>query len=144
MSGQSMCFFIIFYFILYIANRLKKVFPSLINEDQTGSNRYMGDNSRLIYDLIHYSNCNNLPGLLICIDFEKAFDSVDWNFMEGLWIWSNNMSVDLYILRQNYRSLLMGILHPGFFFQRGCRQGDLVSPYVSVTCGNSWYYDPRK
>ena len=33
-----------------IANRLKKVLTSLINEDQTGfmSNRYMGDNIRLI------------------------------------------------------------------------------------------------
>ena len=64
----------------YIANRLKKVFPSLINEGQTGfmSNRSMGDNKnffiRLIYDLIHYLNCNTLSGLLIFIDFEKAFD----------------------------------------------------------------------
>ena len=27
---------------------------------------------------MHY---NNLPGLLICVNFEKAFDSADWNFM---------------------------------------------------------------
>ena len=65
-----------------IANRLKKVLPSLINGDQTGfmSNRYIEDNIRQ-YDLIYYLNYNNLPGLLICIIFEKAFDSVDWNFM---------------------------------------------------------------
>ena len=106
-SGQRTCFSVVDWcqvkvcVLFCIANKLKKVFPSLINEDQTGSNRYMGDNIRLIYDLIHYLNCNNLPGLLICIDFEKAFDSVDWNVMEGFWIWSNNMSVDLYILRQN-------------------------------------------
>ena len=41
----------------------------------------MGDNIKLIYDPIYYLNYDNLPGLLICIDFEKAFDSVDWNFM---------------------------------------------------------------
>ena len=41
----------------------------------------MGDNIRLIYNLIHYLNYNNLPGLLICIDLEKAFDSLDWNFV---------------------------------------------------------------
>ena len=85
-----------------IANRLKKVLPSLINKYQTGfmSNRYIGDNIRLVYDLFHDLNYNNLPGLLICIDFEKAFDSVDWKFMMkvlkafefGL------MSVDLHIL----------------------------------------------
>ena len=64
-----------------VANRLKKVLPSLINEDQTGSNRCMGDSLRFIYDLIHYLNCNYLPGLLICLDFKKAFDSADWNFI---------------------------------------------------------------
>ena len=63
-----------------IAKRLKSVLPSLINEDQTGfmANRYNGDNIRLIYDLISYLYRENKPG---CLDFEKAFDSVDWKFM---------------------------------------------------------------
>ena len=66
-----------------IAKRLKSVLPSLINEDQTGfmANRYIGDNIRLIYDLISYLYRENKPGLLLCLDFEKAFDSVDWKFM---------------------------------------------------------------
>ena len=42
---------------------------------------YIGNNIRLMYDVIDYCNENNLPGLLLCIDFEKAFDSLDWNFM---------------------------------------------------------------
>ena len=64
-----------------IVNRIKRVLPSLI-DDQTGfiSNRYMGDNVRLIYDLINYLNTKNKPGLLLCLDFEKAFDSLDWRF----------------------------------------------------------------
>ena len=55
----------------------------MISEDQTGfmANRYIGDNIRLIYDLISYLNKENMPGLLLCLDFEKAFDSVDWRFM---------------------------------------------------------------
>ena len=59
-----------------IAN--KKVLPTLIDYDQTGfiSNRYIGDNIRLIYDLISYLNQKRLPGML-CLDFEKAFDSLD-------------------------------------------------------------------
>ena len=66
-----------------IANRIKTMLPELINEDQTGfmSGRYIGDNLRLIYDMIAYLKGKNLPGLLLNIDFEKAFDSVDWKFM---------------------------------------------------------------
>ena len=66
-----------------IAKRLKSVLPSLINEDQTGfmANRCIGDNIRLIYELISYLYRENKPGLLLRLDFEKAFDSVDWKFM---------------------------------------------------------------
>ena len=66
-----------------ITNRIKRVLPSLIDDDQTGfiSNRYMGDNIRLIYDLINYLNIKNKPGLLLCFNFEKVFDSLDWQFM---------------------------------------------------------------
>ena len=45
------------------------------------ANRYIGDNIRLIYDLISYLYRENKPGLLLCLDFEKAFESVDWKFM---------------------------------------------------------------
>ena len=29
----------------------------------------------------NYCNENNLPGLLLCNDFGKAFDSLNWNVM---------------------------------------------------------------
>ena len=66
-----------------IANPIKTVLPELINEDQTGfmSGRYIGDNLRLIYDTIAYLKEKNLPGLLLKIDFEKAFHSVDCKFL---------------------------------------------------------------
>ena len=41
----------------------------------------MGENLRLLYDLMDYTNHNDLPGLLLLIDFEKAFDSVSCEFM---------------------------------------------------------------
>ena len=36
----------------------------------------MGENLRLLYDLMSYIKHNDIPGLLLLIDFEKAFDSV--------------------------------------------------------------------
>jgi hypothetical protein len=67
-----------------IANRIKNFLDKLINSDQTGfiSNRYIGENIRLIYDIMQYTEENDISGLLLLIDFEKAFDTVSWNFMQ--------------------------------------------------------------
>ena len=46
------------------------------------SGRFTGDNIRLIYDILNYSNLYKKKGLMILIDFEKAFDSVAWSFLE--------------------------------------------------------------
>ena len=61
-----------------IAKRLAKVLPKLINRDQTGyvKNRFIGKNIRLISDVIESYEEKNLPGMLLFIDFEKAFDSL--------------------------------------------------------------------
>ena len=61
-----------------IAERLKCVLPYIINEDQTGfiSGRFTGENIRLLYDVIEYAEKKAIPGMLLLIDFEKAFDTV--------------------------------------------------------------------
>ena len=50
-----------------IANRLKGVLHKKINKDQTGfiKGRYIGENTRLIYDIMNYNEQNNIPGLLL-------------------------------------------------------------------------------
>lgn len=66
-----------------IAKRIEKVLPALINPDQTGyiKDRYIGENVRLIYDLIHYTDKTNQKGTSIYLDFKKAFDSIEWNYL---------------------------------------------------------------
>ena len=66
-----------------IAERIKTVLDKIISRDQTGflKSRFKGENIRLIYDLMNYTEVNQIPGLLILIDFEKAFDSISWNFI---------------------------------------------------------------
>ncbi len=41
----------------------------------------MGQNVRLLEDVSFYTKHYNLPGILLSIDFEKAFDSLNWNFL---------------------------------------------------------------
>ena len=67
-----------------IANRLKQVLDIIICKDQTRfiKGRYIGENTHLIYDLMNYTEQNNIPGLLLLTDFEKAFDSLSWSFIQ--------------------------------------------------------------
>jgi len=55
----------------------KAVIPKLINNDQIGflNGRFIGESIRLIDSIIKYASENNIPGLLLFVDFEKAFDS---------------------------------------------------------------------
>ena len=42
---------------------------------------YIGSNILELQHLRDYANENNIPGLLVCIDFEKAFDTIEWEFL---------------------------------------------------------------
>lgn len=55
----------------------------VISRDQTGflKGRFMRENIRLVYHLMNNTEIKNISGLLILIDFEKAFDSTSWEFV---------------------------------------------------------------
>ena len=69
---------------IILARRLQKVIPNLISLDQTAyiKNRFIGINARFLYDIVEYCENFHKPGILISLDFQKAFDSIEWNFME--------------------------------------------------------------
>ena len=62
---------------------MKKVIHSLIPYDQTAyvKGRYIGESVCLIDDLLKYAENENIDGILFAADIEKAFDSVDHNFI---------------------------------------------------------------
>ena len=66
-----------------MAERIKLVLPYLIDQDQTGflKGRYIGQNIVIIFDIIHHTDVENIPAVMTSIDFEKAFDKLEWNFM---------------------------------------------------------------
>ena len=66
-----------------IANGVKNVISQIINESQTGfiKDPYIWGNVRLTFELIEYVNVNNRHGLFFYSDFEKAFDSLNHEFM---------------------------------------------------------------
>ena len=67
-----------------LATRLQKVIPKLVSPDQTGcvKGRYIGENIRILFDVLEYTSKQNISGVIAFLDFEKAFDSVSWKFLK--------------------------------------------------------------
>ena len=56
----------------------------LVHRNQTGfiKERHIAENVRLISDIMEQTQVNNTPGILISVDFKKAFDSLEWSCIE--------------------------------------------------------------
>ena len=68
----------------YITSRLKPILQNIISQTQKGflRGRYIGECVRIISDLMDKLEEDDIPGLLMLVDFEKAFDTVEWPFIE--------------------------------------------------------------
>ena len=113
-----------------IGQRIESKLSSLIHSDQTGfiKGRFIGQNVRLLNDIMEYTEAKNLPGILLFIDFRKAFDTIEWNFLHKcieLYNFGPNIRKWISILYNNVES---GVMNAGFmtnYFKvsRGVRQG---------------------
>ena len=68
-----------------VANGMKKRLPCIIHYYQTGyvQDRYIGETVLSIFDIIEFTVIENVPGMLIFIDFQKAFNNLEWDFIFG-------------------------------------------------------------
>ena len=66
-----------------LAERLKTAIPSLISSNQTAclNGRFISEGGRLISDIFEVNDLLKLKELLLTVDIEKAFDSVNNNFL---------------------------------------------------------------
>ena len=113
----------------------------MISQDQRGflSSRYIGENIRQVYDILNYTSKHNISGLLLFVDFEKAFDSIAWSFIFKVLKFLNFGESFVNWITIFYKHItscvsVNGTISDWFNIERGVRQGDPLSPYLYLLC----------
>ena len=67
-----------------LAKRLLVVISSVVSPDQSCGipRRYVGKYVRFLHDVVDYANTQALPIAVLSLDQEKAFDHVEWTYMQ--------------------------------------------------------------
>ena len=131
--------------------RLKEVMASLIDESQSAfvANRKILDGVLIANESIRWLKKRKIPGTLIKLDFQKEYDSVNWNFLKQVmeklefgrvWIkWIMD-----YVTTASMSILLNGSPLKPFKMEKGLRQGDPLSPYLFLLVSEALVYLLKK
>ena len=122
-----------------LSEKLKEVLPDLISSQQTAyvKNRHIGESGRLISDIIEITEIRKIEGFLVTMDIEKAFDSLDHNFLISTlekYGFGQNFILWIKILLNDQESCVIngGKTTKYFMLGRGARQGDPISAFLFI------------
>ena len=124
-----------------LANRLHSVLADIIHLDQTGyvKNRYIGCNVRNVIDIYEHCETNNIGGAIISIDFKKAFDSLEHNFLYKVLEKFNFGNELITWVQMAYKCPQFRVTNNGWIsgkhkMERGIRQGCPLSSLLFIIC----------
>ena len=122
-----------------LACKLQKVVGTIVSSDQVGyvKNRFIGENIRIIDDIVLITSQQNHSGIIAIIDFEKAFDTIEWPFLFQTlkaFNFGENFINWIKLLYNNNFSCVSnnGYLSDYFQLNRGIRQGCPISALLFI------------
>ena len=120
-----------------ILERLKSALDKTLRDEQAGfqQDRSCTDNIATMRIIIEQSLEWQTPLYAVFVDFQKAFDSVDRNFIWRLMHHYGFPPMFTNIIQQMYENATCQVIHDGkltepFSVQTGVRQGCLLSPII--------------
>jgi hypothetical protein len=124
-----------------ISGCLLGVIGSIVGSDQTCGipGRTISENLCLIRDLIEYADRADMPLALLSLDQEKAFDRVDWAFLQRILLKfgfgdSFRCWIGLFYTDVESAVIINGWTSSFFRPSHGVRQGCPLSPLLYVLC----------
>ena len=122
-----------------LAERLKKVLPYIIHTDQKGfvQGRNIQEANRLLQDIISYTDQYQMNSAIIFLDYENAFDRVEWSWTLNCLKTFNFGTKFISWVNMIFKEAKTSILTNGFrstYFRisRSMRQGCPVSPLLFI------------
>ena len=122
-----------------ISNRIKTTLREMISESQTGfiPGRHISENIRTALDVMSHVDCKQIAAVMILVDFEKAFDRVEYhslyaafkcfNFRERMLEWIKLLFTDMQLCTVNKENS-----SPWFSVTRGLFQGNPLGPFAFI------------
>ena len=122
-----------------IARRLQPFLPQLIHDSQTGfvQERSIFDNIFLFWEMVATAEQQQQDLAILFLDFEKAYDRVDWDFMEGTLLRMGFPMQWITAVAALYRTAHSSLLFAGdvggrFSLSRSVRQGCPLAPFLFI------------
>ena len=114
--------------------------PKIIHSNQSGyvEGRFIGETIQtIIDDIMEFTKCEGIDRILAFLNFEKAFDSVEWNFLHkrlDVFNFGSDFKKWVSVLYTDISSCVSNNgVHSDFFaLSRGVHQDDPLSPYLFI------------